>query len=137
MGPSPSPLGKETAFVAKGWLWIMNLEASEARRVTSSSGIDSRPEWSSDGKQIVFIRDNSSDAEIISLDINSKKETLVVNEAALDLDPAFSPDGKSIYYASAIDGSINLWKINVDTKGKTAITKGQWAQASTCNPSFD
>lgn len=124
MDPAPSPISNEIVFAAKGWLWIMNLETSEAQRVTSSSGIDSRPEWSPDGKQIVFIRDDSRDTQIISLDVTSKKETLVVNEPALDLDPIFSPDGKFIYYSSAIDGSLNLWKINVETAEKTAITKG-------------
>ncbi len=124
MDPAPSPVSNEIVFAAKGWLWIMNLETSEAQRVTSSSGIDSRPEWSPDGKQIVFIRDDSRDTQIISLDVASKRETLVVNEPALDLDPIYSPDGKFIHYSSAIDGSINLWKMNVETLEKMAITKG-------------
>ena len=42
MDPAPSPLGSEIAFVAKGYLWVMNSETSEARRITSSSGIDSK-----------------------------------------------------------------------------------------------
>mgnify|MGYP001474306846 FL=1 len=99
--PAPSPLNNQVVFAAKGWLWIMNTETSEAKRITFSSEIDSRPNWSPDGNKIVFVRDNGSDTHLVILDLNSKEETILVDTDALDLDPIFSADGNIVYYSSA------------------------------------
>jgi TolB protein len=121
--PAPSPLNNQVVFSAKGWLWIMNLETSEAKRITFSSDMDSSPNWSPDGNKIVFVRDNSSDTHLVVLDLNSMKETILMNSKALDLDPIFSADGNFVYYSSAKNGSFDLWKINLTTLESTILTQ--------------
>lgn len=121
--PAPSPTNNNIVFSAKGWLWLYNLETENATRITSSSDIDSRPNWSPDGNQIVFVRDNSLDTKILLLDLASNKETTLIDTKALDLDPIFSRDSKFIYYASAEKGSIDLWQIDLSTLEKKLITK--------------
>ncbi|GAA4812749.1 CehA/McbA family metallohydrolase [Litoribaculum gwangyangense] len=121
--PAPSPKTNTIAFSAKGWLWLYNTETKVANRITSSSSMDSKPNWSPDGNQIVFVRDNSSDTKIMLFDVNSNKETTLIDTKALDLDPIFSRDGNSIYYASAEKGSIDLWEIDLSTLEKKLITK--------------
>ena len=120
--PAPSPTNDEVVFSAKGWLWVMNLKTSEAKRITFSPDMDSRPNWSPDGNKIVFVRDNSLNTQIVLLDLNSNKETILVNSDALDLDPIFSEDGKFIYYSSAKNGSFDLWKLNLYTLESTILT---------------
>ena len=73
MDPAPSPINDQVVFSAKGWLWLYQPNASKATRVTYSSGMDARPNWSPDGKQIVFVRDTGSDTQIVLLDLPSKK----------------------------------------------------------------
>jgi TolB protein len=121
--PAPSPTNDEVVFSAKGWLWVMNLKTSEAKRITFSPDMDSRPNWSPDGNKIVFVRDNSLNTQIVLLDLNSNKETILVNSDALDLDPIFSEDGKFIYYSSAKNGSFDLWKLNLSTLESSFLTK--------------
>lgn len=121
--PAPSPQNDQVVFSAKGWLWMMNLKTTEAKRITFSPGVDSRPNWSPDGNKIVFVRDNGVDTDIVMMDLNSKKETIVVDTDALDLDPIFSASGNEIYYSSAKNGSFDLWKINLSTLGRTNITQ--------------
>jgi len=121
--PASSPLNNQVVFSAKGWLWIMNTDTSEAKRITSSSGMDFRPNWSPDGNKIVFVRDNSLDTHLVILDLNSKKETILMDSGALDLDPIFSSDGNFVYYSSAKNGSFDLWKINLTTKETALLTK--------------
>ncbi len=122
--PTPSPTKKEIAFAAKGWLWILNLETSIATRITSTPEVDSRPNWSPDGKQIVFVRDNGRDTKIVLLDLTTNEEFTLVDTKALDLDPKFSSDGLSVYYASGVDGPIDLWQIELSSKSITKITNG-------------
>jgi TolB protein len=120
--PAPSPMNDEVVFSSKGWLWIMNLKTATAKRITFSSDMDFRPNWSPDSKKIVFVRDNSRNMQIILLDLITNKETVLINSDALDLDPIFSKDGKYIYYSSAKKGSFDLWKINLSTLENTILT---------------
>lgn len=120
--PAPSPLNDMVAFSAKGWLWIMNFSTLEATRITSSPDIDSSPNWSPKGDQIVFVRDNGKDTQLVLLNLRSKKETIIVDTDALDLDPIFSKDGNFVYYASANNGSLDVWQMNLSTLEHRAIT---------------
>lgn len=121
--PAPSPLNDQVVFSAKGWLWMMNLKTSEAKRITFSPDMDSRPNWSPDGNKIVFVRDNGIDTHIVVLDLNSKKETILVNSDALDLDPIFSENNNIIYYSSAKNGSFDLWKIDLTSLESATLTQ--------------
>lgn len=120
--PAPSPMNDQVVFSAKGWLWLMNLQTLEAKRVTFSADMDFKPNWSPDGNKIVFVRDNSLNTQIVLLDLKAKTEKILVNSDALDLDPIFSADGNFIYYSSAKNGSFDLWKLNLSTLESTALT---------------
>ncbi len=121
--PAPSPLGNEVVFSAKGWLWLMDLSTNTAKRITTSGAMDFKPNWSPDGKQIVFVRDTGTDTQLIILNLEQKTERVIVDTKALDLDPIFSADGNSIYYASANNGSLDIWQIDLKTIEKTVLTK--------------
>ena len=123
MDPAPSPKNDKIVFSAKGWLWIMDLSGSSADRITFSPDIDSRPNWSPQGDQIVFIRDNGLDTRIVLLDLPSGGESDLVDTDALELDPIFSMDGQSVYYASAENGSIDIWRIELASGQKNVITR--------------
>ncbi len=123
MDPSPSPENDQIAFSSKGWLWLLNLETSEAKRITTSGGSDSSPNWAPDGKEIVFVRDDGSDTEIRILNLQTATERILIDTEALDLDPIFSADGKFVYYASAVNGSIDIWRIDPISLQKEHITK--------------
>jgi len=120
--PALSPDGRTLALAARGWIWLMDTNTREARRITRGSGIDSRPTWSPDGKQLAFVRDDTKDTSIIIFDVSNGKERILVNSPALDLDPAFSRDGRSVFYSSAESGDIDLWRIEIASGEKRRIT---------------
>ena len=122
MDPAPSPDSRMLAFSSKGWLWLLDLQTFDARRITQTGDMDSRPEWSSDGSRLVFVRDTGSNTKIVLLDLVTKEEIVLVDEPAIDLDPSFSSDNKSVYYASSVNGAIDLWTIDLASREKTQIT---------------
>jgi len=128
MDPAPAPDNDRIAFAAKGWLWMLDLNTMAAKRITSSPGMDSRPEWSSDGNKLVFVRDDGSDTQIVLLNLTTNNETVLVDEPAIDLDPFFSPNMELVYYASAANGSIDLWSIDMKTSEKKHITDDRGIQ---------
>lgn len=119
--PAPSPSGNIIAIVSKGWIWQLDLSTSIARRITNSSGVDSRPRWSPSGKHLTFVRDLGNDTAVVVRDLKSGRETLV-NSDAIDLDPEFSADGAYIFYTSGKSGSLNLYKRNIKSGAEEQIT---------------
>ncbi|MGK7296154.1 MAG: CehA/McbA family metallohydrolase [Candidatus Wenzhouxiangella sp. M2_3B_020] len=105
--PAASPDGRTLAFAARGSIWLMDLEAASARRLTDDPAVDARPRWSPDGKRLAFVRDNGSDTAIIVRDIDSGRER-IVDTPAIELDPEFSTDGDYLYYASGESGSLQM-----------------------------
>jgi len=121
--PAPSPMGNEIVFSARGWLWRMDLNSDTATRITASADLDFSPRWSPDGRQIVFVRDNGEDMNLMLLDRASGTVRSLVATPAIDLDPSFSQDGQFVYYASAQNGTIDLWRIDLQTMERSAITR--------------
>ena len=122
MDPAPSPNGDQLAFAARGWLWLMDLESGNARRITESGGVDSRPEWSPSGSDIVFIRDSGSQLSIVSINVNSGRERVLVDVEAINLDPVFSRDEEFVYYSSAESGPLELWRVSLDSLHREQVT---------------
>lgn len=120
--PSPSPDGRTLAIAARGWLWVMDTGTREARRLTRGGGMDSRPAWSPDGRQLAFVRDDGGDTDIVVLDVASGGERVVVDTPALDLDPEFSRDGRALFYSSAEGGDLDLWRVEIGTGAKKRLT---------------
>ncbi|MDX1557176.1 MAG: hypothetical protein R3212_14195, partial [Xanthomonadales bacterium] len=115
MDPAPAPDGRHVAFAAKGWLWLLDTESGNARRITDSGGMDSRPEWSPDGNRLVFVRDLRSHFAIVMVRPDSGEETVLVDVEAISLDPVFGPDGRHVFYASSESGPFELWRVSIDT----------------------
>ena len=128
--PAPSPDGRTVAIAARGWLWLMDVKTRQARRLTRGGGVDSRPAWSPDGRQIAFVRDDSRDTGILLVDVASRKERTLVDTPAMDLDPSFSSDGRSVFYSSAEAGDLDLWRVQLTDGRKARLTtsRGQELQ---------
>ncbi|HSR67840.1 MAG TPA: CehA/McbA family metallohydrolase [Acidobacteriota bacterium] len=109
--PAPSPDGRRLAFASRGWLWMLDLETRQARRITRGAGIDSSPVFSPDGLRIAFVRDDTTDTRILEIDPDSGQERILADSGTLDLHPAYSPDGGWLYFSSARAGSLDIWRI--------------------------
>jgi TolB protein len=120
--PAPAPDGRTLAFAAQGWIWRMDLETGEARRLTSGPGVDGRPRWSPDGSRIAFVRDNGKDTSIVLLEIDSARER-IIDTSGIELDPEFSADGLHLFYTSGESGSLELRRRHLDAGTDEALTE--------------
>jgi Tol biopolymer transport system component len=80
--PAISPDSKKVAFVWDGGngqfdLYTKTIGSSELNRLTRDSIPSTHPAWSPDGKQLAFLRQAGSEAELMVLDLSSHRERLI------------------------------------------------------------
>ena len=117
--PSFSPDGNKVTFEAldiggKADLYIFDLPAEKLTRLTNDYYDDRDPDFSPDGKTIVFSSDrtaygvkNKYNLFLYHLDDNSI--SYLTSGDQVDYAPQFSQDGKKIIYTSTIGGCQNIW----------------------------
>ena len=120
--PAPSPDGRTIAISARGWIWLFDPDTGVARRLTSGPELDTRPAWRPDGASLAFLRDDSENLAIWSVDIASGEETLLFEDEAIVLDPAWAPDGKRLYFSAATAGDLDIWRLSLETGEPERIT---------------
>ena len=112
----PSPDGTKVVFEALGNLWVRDLPTGTARRLTSQSDhFELYPNWSRDGRSIVYTTWSDTDFGTVRVIPASGGTGRVVTEnPGHYIEPTFSPDGKTIVYRAVTDGflSSGLWSRN-------------------------
>jgi Tol biopolymer transport system component len=110
-------------------IWVMNPNGTGQRDLTASSpSADTLPQWSPDGKLILFQsyrnqREFPDDADVYVMEANGRDLREVTFSNAFDGDPAWSPDGKKIVFESRRDGNSEIYTINANGSGAKRLTK--------------
>lgn len=102
--PKFSPDGAHVAFVAyhghKAQIHIMNM-ATKEETVLPTSGVGISPQFSKDGRNLVFCLAKRGTTSVYSYDIQSRTlSRLTQTHGAIDVSPSFSPDGRFMVFAS-------------------------------------
>jgi Tol biopolymer transport system component len=95
---SPDSLG--LVYSMAGSLWRQELATSTANQLTAGPGYDYQPDWSSDGRWIVFARYDRDAVELWSLNTRDGKTRQLTYGGAVNLEPRISPDGKRLAFVS-------------------------------------
>lgn len=120
--PSWSPDGNHIVVAGmvdgQGDLFVYNLKTGRVKRLTNDWYSDIQPQWSADGRFIVFVSDRPANGrtykskalQLCLFDMDQQDiSVLDVFYGAENLNPVFSPNGKSVYFLSNRDGFRNLY----------------------------
>jgi len=102
-GPSSlswAPDSQELVYSMAGSLWRQKLNSTQAVQVTSGSGYDYQPDWSPDGKSVVYASYQKDAIELWLLDVSTGKTKPLTSGGAVNVEPRWSPDGKKIVWVS-------------------------------------
>jgi Tol biopolymer transport system component len=102
-GPSSvawSPDSKEVVYSMAGSLWRQKIDSKTAQQLTDGPGYDYQPDWSPDGKNVVYVSYQKDAIELWLLDLATGKTQQLTNGGAVNVEPRWSPDGKRIAFVS-------------------------------------
>ncbi len=102
-GPSAlawSPDSRELVYSMAGSLWRQRLDSGTAQQLTDGAGYDYQPDWSPDGRFIVYTSGAGEALELWLLDLPSGQTRQLTHGGAVNVEPRWSPDGKKILYVS-------------------------------------
>ncbi len=104
-GPSAvtwSPDGTELIYSMQGSLWRQRIGSPVAMQITSGPAYDYQPDWSPDGRSVVFARYARDAIELQLLDLESGNITPLTANGGVNLEPRWSPDGTRIAFVSTL-----------------------------------
>ena len=102
-GPSAatwSPDSYSLVYSMAGSLWRQELRSEKAQQLTAGPGYDYQPDWSPDGRWMVFARYNHDVVELWSLDLRDGRTRQMTSGGAVNVEPRFSPDGNRMAFVS-------------------------------------
>ena len=110
-----SPDSKEVIYSMAGSLWRQKIDSAEAVQLTDGPGYDYQPDWSHDGKYVVYTQYHQDAMELWLLDLASGKSGQLTKDGAVNVEPRWSPDGKRIAYVStALTKHFHIFLMEMD-----------------------
>lgn len=127
--PVWTPNGKSIIFPSRRGgsmtLWKISNDGGEPEPVLNSSGEDTQPHISPDGRKLIYTNTRKT-YTLMKTDTESSKE-VELKESRLHLvHPSFSPDGSRImYFGMNGDGDVHIFTTDKNGKGMTQVTSGE------------
>lgn len=133
--PRPQPNGDIIAYLSDAGkntgIWLMNKDGSNKAQIEEGRVYDI--EWSADGKKLLYVKHDSKDSEICTIDVeNKEKQTLFTSSSTLYSIrfPKYSPDTRKIVFNLEMDGGYDIVIINSDGTNMVNIGQGSLPQWS-------
>ncbi len=102
-GPSSvawSPDSQSVIYSMQGSLWQQRLDSGVAEQLTAGPGYDYQPDWSPDGRRVVYVKYHRDAVELWLLDLESGKNQPLTQNGQVNVEPRWSPDGERIAFVS-------------------------------------
>ena len=95
-----APDSRELVYSMAGSLWRQRTDATVAEQLTDGPGYDYQPDWSPDGRFIVYASAQGEAIELMLLELGSGRTRQLTHGGAVNVEPRWSPDGRRLLYAS-------------------------------------
>ncbi len=129
---APSPVGAQAtrlfrepavsqrliAFEYAGDIWVVPREGGDARRITSSPGIESDPHFSPDGTLLAFTGEYGGNQDVYVVPVSGGEPRRLTWHPGPDQVQGWTPDGKRVVFSSgrtsAPSPAPRLWTVSLE-----------------------
>jgi TolB protein len=126
-GPSAlawSPDSGSLVYSMAGSLWLQKIDSAVAEQLTAGPGYDYQPDWSSDGKWIVYCKYDRDAVSLWAYEIASRKARALTQDNAVNVEPRFSPNGNRIAFVStAYHGRFHIFTARFENGSLTGVER--------------
>lgn len=127
LAPAISPDGRKVAFaVAENGntdIWVMNLDGSDAVRLTRHRGIDTNPSWAPGGRSLLFTSDRTGTPQIYQMDADGLNRRLVTTENPYNDSAKWNPRYNYMAYVSRFDNNFDIFVMDLQTGRNYRVTR--------------
>jgi TolB protein len=95
-------------------IWLHRVADSTERQLTEGIGGDYQPNWSPDGRTILFFSARQGNPDIWAVRVSDGRLTQLTSDPATDTNPFYSPDGQRIAFLSDRGGRADVWVMRAD-----------------------
>src|SRR5579884_2632367 len=114
----PTVSATQVAFAYAGDIWVAPKDGGDARRITTSPGVEQWPRFSPDGKSIAFSGEYAGNIDVYVVPAEGGDPKRLTWHPDADFVRGWTPDGKRVVFASGRASAPNptpkLWTISVD-----------------------
>ncbi len=119
-----SPDGRTVAFDLFGVLWLVPTQGGDARRLTDDAFEIGQPDWTPDGRALVFQSYRDGNFHLWMIDAAGGAPRQLTSGSFDDREPRVSPDGKRIAFSSDRGGAYGLHVLDLATGAVVAVPTG-------------
>jgi TolB protein len=102
---------------------VVDLSKSGGRTVELGVQGDGQPNFSPDGRRIVFTSRRDRDYEIYVTNADGSEQQRLTHSRGIDMNPVFSPDGCRIAFMSNRHGNYEIYVMDADGRNPRRLTR--------------
>lgn len=104
-------------------VYTMDFDGENERRVTYSHTLSLAPDWSPDGKSLVYqsYEKDTPGLWLVGKDGTDKRSIPVPTQ--LNASPSFSPDGKTVAFCGSVKGNTEIFTVQTDGSNLRRLTE--------------
>jgi tricorn protease len=115
----PTVSRDSVAFEYAGDLWVVPRNGGQARRLTSTQGVELDPYFSPDGSKIAFTSTVAGNTDVYVVPTSGGDPKRLTYHPATDRARGWTPDGRRVIFSSGADTApqqsyVRLWTVSVD-----------------------
>ncbi len=115
-------------------IYEMDLRTRQSRRLTQSSGIDTGPSYSPDGRQVVFESDREGSQQLYVMNSDGSGVRRISGSDGRYSTPVWSPRGDYIAFTKQSSGRFLIGVMKPDGTGERVLTEGYHNEGPTWAP---